>query len=55
MFSRNTRDEVKSVLMNDLEISAEARSDKYLGLPVSTGKSKVQTFNYLKERVWNKI
>jgi len=55
MFSRNTSEEVKLALMTNLEISAEARNDKYLCLPVSMGKSKVQTFNYLKERVWNKI
>jgi len=28
---------------------------KYLRLPVSMGKSKVQTFTYLKERVWRRI
>ena len=55
MFSRNTREEVKSNLMADLEICLEARNDRYLGLPVSMGRSKVQTFNYLKEWVWNKI
>ena len=55
MFSKNTRESVKSALMADLEVSSEARNDRYLGLPISMGRSKVLTFNYLKERVWNKI
>ena len=55
MFSKNTRESVKSALMADLEVSSEARNDRYLGLPISMGRSKVLTFNYLKERVWKKI
>jgi len=41
--------------MTALDISSEARNDKYLGLPIYMGKSKAQTFSYLKERVWKKI
>ena len=31
-----------------LEVTSEAHNEKYLGLLVYMGKSKVQTFNYLK-------
>ena len=55
MFSKNTPAEVKSHLMRDLEIESEAGNEKYLGLPVYMGRSKTQTFAYLKERVWKRI
>ena len=55
MFSKNTSAEIKSSLMAALEINSEARNEKYLGLPVYMGKSKVQTFAYLKDRVWKRI
>jgi len=55
MFSKNTRDEVKVTLMSELDIASEAHNGKYLGLPTYMGKSKSQTFTYLKDRVWKKI
>ena len=55
MFSRNTTDGVKEAFMAEMNINSEARNEKYLGLPVYMGRSKVQTFNYLKERVWKRI
>jgi hypothetical protein len=55
MFSRNTREEVKGEFMSAMDIRSEASNGKYLGLPVYMGKSKVQTFTDLKERVWKRI
>lgn len=55
MFSKNTPSEIKRSLMQDLEIDSEERNEKYLGLPIYMGKSKVQTFAYLKDRVWKRI
>jgi hypothetical protein len=55
MFSKNTREEDKVVMLSALQINSEARNEKYLGLPIYMGKSKVQTFNYLKEKVWNRL
>lgn len=54
MFSKNTRQSAKEALMSILDISLEARNDKYLGLPVYMGRSKKKTFAYLKERIWKK-
>ena len=31
------------------------RIESYLGLPILVGRSKYQTFAYLKDRVWKKI
>jgi len=55
MFSKNAKSVDKQLVMTALGISAEARNEKYLGLPVYTGQSKEKTFNYLKDRVWKRI
>ena len=31
------------------------RFESYLGLPILVGRSKYQTFSYLKDRVWKKL
>ena len=38
-----------------MEITQEASTDKYLGLPVYMGRSKGKMFSYLKDRVWKDI
>lgn len=55
MFSRNTSVPARVAVMQDLDIRSEACNEKYLGLPIYMGKSKVQTFNYLKDKVWKRI
>jgi hypothetical protein len=55
MFSNNTKEAVKTVVMHSLDIRSEAQNEKYLGLPIYTGKSKVQTFTYIKDRIWKRI
>jgi hypothetical protein len=55
MFSANTKEADKEAVMQALNIVSEARNEKYLGLPIYMGKSKTQTFNNLKDRVWKKI
>ena len=55
MFSRNmqqaTREEVKQVL----EVSSEANSVKYLGLPIHVARLKTSSFQHLKERIGKHI
>jgi hypothetical protein len=55
MFSTNTRKEDKVQMMNNLGVTKEPWSEKYLGLPVYVGKSKSKTFAYLKDMIWKKI
>jgi hypothetical protein len=55
MFSPNMRQAVREAVMQEMGIRSEAHNEKYLGLPIYMGKSKVQTFNYLKDRVWKRI
>ena len=51
MFSKNTRSEDRQVVLNILNIRAEARNEKYLGLPVYVGAAKSQVFECLKDRI----
>lgn len=55
MFSKNTKQSIRKEVMRKLNIKTEAMNDKYLGLPVYMGRSKAQTFAYLKDRIWKKI
>jgi hypothetical protein len=55
MFSHNTPRHVRNRVMNTLRISSVAWSKRYLGLPVYVGRARSKTFEYLKERVWNRI
>lgn len=55
LFSPNTSDFQRRRIREVLHIRAETRSERYLGLPVSVGKSKTEVFAYLKERVWQRI
>lgn len=55
MFSRNTNERDKSEVLSILNITTEARTEKYLGLPIYMGRSKSKTFAYLKDRVWKRI
>jgi hypothetical protein len=55
MFSRNTPLSKRQAVLACLNIRAEARTEKYLGLPVYIGRSKKAAFAYIKDRVWKKI
>lgn len=54
-FSKNCGETLRNEFLNSLGISQEAKSERYLGLPVYMGRSKTQMFNYLKDRVWKRI
>lgn len=55
LFSKGTGDRTRRKVLNILGINAEARNEKYLGLPVYLGRSKSKAFEYLKEKIWRKI
>jgi hypothetical protein len=37
-----------------LSIGTKARSERYLGLPVSVGRSRKRTFEYIKKKIWTR-
>jgi hypothetical protein len=54
-FSRNTREERKREISQLSGLQFTRSYDKYLGLPTFIGKSRVQAFKEIKDRVWNCI
>ena len=54
-FSSNTGGEQRERIKIVLGIKEVDRFESYLGLPILVGRSKYQTFAYLKDRVWKKI
>jgi hypothetical protein len=55
MFSENTSNERRSQVLQELHIRSEAMMENYLGPPVYVGRSRMQVFAYLKDRVWKQI
>jgi hypothetical protein len=55
MFSPNTSDVCRQQVFAELNIRVEARTEKYLGLPVYVDRSRTKTFTYLKDKVWKRI
>ena len=54
-FSSNTAREQRDNIKMALGVREVDRFDTYLGLPTLVGRSKYQTFSFLKEPVWKKI
>jgi len=54
-FSPNTSSDDKEEVRQALNIVLEAKNEKYLGLPVSIGKSRKKAFEYIKKKVWFRI
>ena len=54
-FSTNTVGEQRERIKELLGIRKVVCFESYLGLPTMVGRSKYQTFAYLKERVWKKM
>ena len=57
LFSPNTslddRQRVRQILNIQMEAKRmEAKSERYLGLPVSIGKSRKKAFEYIKKKMW---
>ena len=55
MFSKGTTRGAKQAVLGVLGIPRESHNERYLGLPVHLGASKSKEFEYLKERIWQRI
>ena len=55
LFSPNTSNYTRQQMRAILSINQEAKSEKYLGLPVTVGRSRKKTFEYIKQRIWVRI
>jgi hypothetical protein len=54
-FSRNVSHDLKNNLSQILQVTECLGTGKYLGLPSMIGRSKKSIFNYIKDRIWNRI
>jgi hypothetical protein len=55
LFSKNMQPDKKKKVCHLLQVTKETTNEKYLGLPVHVGQSKMNTFAYLKDRIWKCI
>jgi hypothetical protein len=55
MFSKGTNRRAKQEVLGVLGIPRESFNERYLGLPVHLGASKSKEFEYLEERIWQRI
>jgi hypothetical protein len=55
MFSKNTKWRHKKGMMQRLGLVRESWNERYLGLPVYVGQSRMKTFTYIKDRIWQRI
>jgi hypothetical protein len=55
MFSPNTSQYRRNQMRANLSIVTEAKTERYLGLPVSVGKSRKKAFDYIKKKIWSRI
>uniref|UniRef100_A0A5B7AER2 Reverse transcriptase domain-containing protein n=1 Tax=Davidia involucrata TaxID=16924 RepID=A0A5B7AER2_DAVIN len=54
-FSPNVPEDKREVIKQILGVSLCSIHNKYLGLPSTIGRSKMQPFNFIKDRVWRKL
>lgn len=50
-FSKNTKPKVRNAIQQMIEARVMTDYEKYLGLPMTYGKSKVNTFKELQEKI----
>jgi hypothetical protein len=51
-FNKNTKMEVKEVLLLAVGVNATTSFEKYLGLPALIGRSRINSFSSIKGRIW---
>ncbi|WVZ72794.1 hypothetical protein U9M48_021201, partial [Paspalum notatum var. saurae] len=55
LFSPNTDNRIKIQMRSILSIDEEVKNERYLGLPITVGKSKKRSFEYIKNKIWARI
>jgi hypothetical protein len=55
MLSRNVSNTRREELKHLLQLSTEARTGRYLGLPIHIGTPRKKFFEYINERIWKCI
>jgi hypothetical protein len=54
-FIRNTKQEVREAISQEIGAGCSKQFERYLGLPTLIGRSRVSSFNHIKGRIWCKL
>ena len=54
-FNKSTKEDTRESIKGILGVQEINHYEKYLGLPSLVGRGKKASFNYIKERVWQKL
>ena len=54
-FSKNTNPKIRRLIQQQMGARVMTNSDKYLGLPMICGKSRVNTFKELEEKILKRV
>ena len=54
-FSKRCPQTVKDEVKQILNVTNESLSERYLGMPTEVGQSKMGTFKYLRDKIWDKV
>ena len=54
-FSKSTPEGTKDEIKEALSLQEIVHYDKYLGLPSLVGRKKRESFNFIKQKVWQKL
>jgi hypothetical protein len=55
LFSKNVKMQERGQVKQILQLSSDAKTDRYLGLPIHIGRSKNKAFGYIKDKIWKGI
>jgi hypothetical protein len=55
LFSKNVKMQERDQVKQILQLSSDAKTDRYLGLPIHIGRSKNKVFGYIKDKIWKRI
>lgn len=54
-FGKKVKMDMRAEVANLLRVQVTVGHERYLGLPMTMGRSKAELFQYIRERVWNKV
>ena len=54
-FGSSCPDDIKQKVMNSLNVHNETIQSSYLGMPTYVGRSRMNAFNFISERIWKRI